>query len=170
MATAIARRHRRDRALELLRLFGGHVEPGESIEASLRRELNEEIDLVATTLHPWFCHTNATRHLHVFVGPLPVPLESLNLKEGHHAHITRCDCHRRSQSQRLTGQALGGCLEIVIQRRDEIKTVIAAHNRNATTPIRAIGSATPRRAVAQPPPPGQTPALTLSPLFTPARS
>ena len=33
-------------------LFGGHVEPGESIEAGLRRELNEEIDLVATTLHP----------------------------------------------------------------------------------------------------------------------
>ena len=69
-------------------LFGGHVEPGESVEAGLRRELNEEIDLVATTLHPWFCHTNATRHLHVFVGPLPVPLESLNLKEGQDLTLT----------------------------------------------------------------------------------
>ena len=110
-------------------LFGGHVEPGESIEAGLRRELNEEIDLVATTLHPWFCHTNATRHLHVFVGPLPVPLESLNLKEGQDLTLTSLDAIATGevQSQRL-GQArpLAGCLEIVIQRRDEIKTLIAA--------------------------------------------
>ena len=110
------------------------MEPGKTIESGLRRELKEEIDLVATALHRWFCHINATRRLHVFVGPLPVPLGSLDLKGGQDLTLTSLDAIATGevQSQRL-GQIrpLAGCLEIVIQRRAELKNVVAA-NQPAT--------------------------------------
>lgn len=113
-------------------LFGGHVEPGETVEAGLRRELKEEIDLVATALHPWFCHINQTRHLHVYVGPLPVCLESLTLQEGQDFTLASLDTIATGsvQSHRLgETRPLAGCLEIVIQRRGEIGDLLAAHEQ-----------------------------------------
>ncbi|MEI6829926.1 MAG: GNAT family N-acetyltransferase [Synechococcaceae cyanobacterium ELA445] len=63
-------------------LFGGHLDPGETPELALRRELVEEIDWQAEELSSWFSHTNLQRVIHFFRGPLTVPLEALRLQEG----------------------------------------------------------------------------------------
>lgn len=63
-------------------LFGGHMEPGESPEEALRRELLEEISWRAGSLHPWFTHRNPQRVAHFFLTSLEAPLSSLQLREG----------------------------------------------------------------------------------------
>lgn len=63
-------------------LFGGHLEPQETPLQALRRELLEEIRWPAGDLPFWFSHRDARRIAHVFRAPLPVPLESLELREG----------------------------------------------------------------------------------------
>ena len=63
-------------------LFGGHLEPGESPEQGLRRELQEEIAYAAASLQPWWRLENDGRVRHFFRGPLNCPLEDLRLLEG----------------------------------------------------------------------------------------
>ena len=63
-------------------LFGGHLDPGETPEQALRRELIEEINWVAGELPFWFTHRNPQRVAHFFRTALPVPLEALDLREG----------------------------------------------------------------------------------------
>jgi 8-oxo-dGTP pyrophosphatase MutT (NUDIX family) len=63
-------------------LFGGHLEPGESPEEALRRELLEEISWQAGPVHYRFEHRNAERVLHFFYATLQEPLDSLCLREG----------------------------------------------------------------------------------------
>ena len=63
-------------------LFGGHLDPGESPEQALRRELLEEIDWVAADLPFWFTHSNPQRIAHFFRAPLTLPLQELRLLEG----------------------------------------------------------------------------------------
>jgi 8-oxo-dGTP diphosphatase len=63
-------------------LFGGHLEPGESPEEGLRRELQEEISYPAASLHPWWRLENDGRIRHFFHGPLTCPLGDLRLLEG----------------------------------------------------------------------------------------
>lgn len=63
-------------------LFGGHLDPGESPEEALRRELLEEISWRAGDVRYWFQHSNSERVLHFFQATLLDPLESLCLREG----------------------------------------------------------------------------------------
>jgi 8-oxo-dGTP pyrophosphatase MutT (NUDIX family) len=63
-------------------LFGGHLDPGESPEQALRRELQEEISWCSGDLHFWFSHSSPQRIAHFFRSGLPVPLEALQLLEG----------------------------------------------------------------------------------------
>lgn len=63
-------------------LFGGHLDPGESPEQGLRRELIEEIGWQPPQLRFVLRHQNSRRLAHVFHGELSIPLEQLQLLEG----------------------------------------------------------------------------------------
>lgn len=62
--------------------FGGHIEPGETPEAGVWREVQEEIGYVPPWLKQFvrWEHENIVRH--VFYGPLVVPPTQLQLNEG----------------------------------------------------------------------------------------
>ena len=64
-------------------LFGGHVEAGETIEEAVKREIQEEINycLPADT-RKFKSYPSANVIRHVFVAPLNVSLEELDLLEG----------------------------------------------------------------------------------------
>nr|WP_259736953.1 NUDIX hydrolase [Synechococcus sp. CS-1329] len=63
-------------------LFGGHLEPGESPEQAVRRELQEEISWCCGDLPFWFRHSNPQRIAHFFRSSLPLSLDGLQLLEG----------------------------------------------------------------------------------------
>jgi 8-oxo-dGTP pyrophosphatase MutT (NUDIX family) len=63
-------------------LFGGHLDPGETPEQAVRRELLEEISWQPQELRYALEHRIPRRTAHVFLAELTVPLEQLVLLEG----------------------------------------------------------------------------------------
>ncbi|MGB3136922.1 MAG: NUDIX domain-containing protein [Nodosilinea sp.] len=62
--------------------FGGHIEPGESPDAAVYRELLEEIGYAAPQLALFKRLEDKSVVRHVYHGPLMVPTDSLQLNEG----------------------------------------------------------------------------------------
>ena len=63
-------------------LFGGPLDPGETPEQALRRELLEEISWQPPALELVMVHHIHRRTAHLFRSELSVPLEQLKLLEG----------------------------------------------------------------------------------------
>jgi 8-oxo-dGTP pyrophosphatase MutT (NUDIX family) len=63
-------------------LFGGHLEPEETPEAALIRELLEEIDYQAIAPTKFRCYNNNEVIRHIYHVPLKVSVEALALNEG----------------------------------------------------------------------------------------
>ena len=63
-------------------LFGGHIEPDETPEIAVQRELIEEIGYRPTPLAFWGQYLDPSVVRHVFHGELAVPLTQLELQEG----------------------------------------------------------------------------------------
>lgn len=63
-------------------LFGGHIEPGETPDIAVKRELLEEISYIPPTLFKFDCYTDTKRVRHVYHAPLTVELNALVLNEG----------------------------------------------------------------------------------------
>jgi 8-oxo-dGTP diphosphatase len=93
--SAIAILHRDDRFLLQLRenrrdrlysdcwgIIGGHIEPGESPEVALRRELREEIDYSIASLAPFKIFSTPDIFCYMYSGELTVDLHELTLGEG----------------------------------------------------------------------------------------
>ena len=63
-------------------LFGGHLEPGETPDIAVKRELLEEIGYLPQKLQKFGCYTDTRVIRHVYQAPLLLELNQLTLKEG----------------------------------------------------------------------------------------
>ena len=62
--------------------FGGHIDPGETPEEAVKRELLEEISYAPPRVSEFRCYSDSQVIRHVFHAPLTVELNQLVLKEG----------------------------------------------------------------------------------------
>lgn len=72
-------------------LFGGHLDPGETPEQALRRELMEEIRWQPPAMELVMVHHLHRRTAHVFHAALSVPMEQLQLLEGQDMALASSD-------------------------------------------------------------------------------
>jgi 8-oxo-dGTP diphosphatase len=63
-------------------LFGGHMEPGETPEIAVEREVLEEIGYQITNPQKFGCYNDDRVIRHIFYAPLTVNLDQLVLTEG----------------------------------------------------------------------------------------
>ncbi len=63
-------------------LFGGHLEPGETAEQGLQRELWEEITYIPPLLTLFNCYGDSDRNRYIYHAPLAVGLDQLVQNEG----------------------------------------------------------------------------------------
>jgi 8-oxo-dGTP diphosphatase len=63
-------------------LFGGHIEPGETPEVAVKREILEEIGYMLPPFDEFGCYPDERVVRHVFHAPLSVELNQLVLNEG----------------------------------------------------------------------------------------
>ena len=107
-------------------LFGGHLDPGETPEVALRRELEEEINWAGSDLEPWFELRDDKRVRHFFRGPLAVPFESLTLLEGQDMVLAELDelltgsiWSPKCQQQRSLAPSLKRAVQELKKERDQ---------------------------------------------------
>jgi 8-oxo-dGTP diphosphatase len=62
--------------------FGGHMEPGETPEVAVRREIMEEIGYHIANPKMFGCYSDDRIIRHVFYAPLTVDVDTLVLNEG----------------------------------------------------------------------------------------
>ncbi|MFE4107315.1 NUDIX hydrolase [Almyronema epifaneia] len=62
--------------------FGGHIEPGESADTAVYRELQEEIGYLAPRLELFHRRVDQNIIRNVYYGPLTVAVDALTLNEG----------------------------------------------------------------------------------------
>lgn len=63
-------------------LFGGHLEPGETPEVGVKREVQEEISYTLIAPLKLGCYNDEKVIRHIYYAPLDVPVEALILQEG----------------------------------------------------------------------------------------
>jgi 8-oxo-dGTP pyrophosphatase MutT (NUDIX family) len=63
-------------------LFGGHLEPGETPDVAVKREILEEIGYALPIVSEFGCYPDEKAVRHVFYAPLTVELNQLVLNEG----------------------------------------------------------------------------------------
>lgn len=63
-------------------LFGGHLEPGETPDVAIKRELLEEIGYAPPAILEFGCYSDSRVVRHIYHAPLSVELNHLVLKEG----------------------------------------------------------------------------------------
>jgi 8-oxo-dGTP pyrophosphatase MutT (NUDIX family) len=63
-------------------LFGGHIEPGETPDVAVKREILEEIGYILPPFVQFGCYRDERIVRHVFHAPLLVELNQLVLNEG----------------------------------------------------------------------------------------
>jgi 8-oxo-dGTP pyrophosphatase MutT (NUDIX family) len=76
-------------------LFGGHIEPGESPQEAMQRELLEEIGYAPPVLTAFDCYEDTQAVRHVYQGALGVDLSQLVLNEGWDMALATSDDIRR---------------------------------------------------------------------------
>mgnify|MGYP006280906579 CR=1 FL=1 len=72
-------------------LFGGHLDPGETPEAALRRELVEELSWQPDQLSYASEHHLHQRKVHVYCCELTLPLAALQLRDGQDMVLVRAE-------------------------------------------------------------------------------
>jgi 8-oxo-dGTP pyrophosphatase MutT (NUDIX family) len=86
-------------------LFGGHLEPGETADQAIRRELLEEIAYVPASLLPFGCYADERVIRQVYYGVLDVGLAELRLQEGWDMELlTVADIQRGDRYSRQADQ------------------------------------------------------------------